>query len=281
MPSASAEIARLERLCRIERTTFEGCTTTWRVFGNGPPLLLLHGGYGGWTHWLRNIEPLARDYQLFLPDVPGHGDSELPSAQWDGESLAAALASGLCGLTAPTTEIRGAGFSMGGLLLGHVAAQLGERCRHAVFLGPNGMLLPAPKLPKLRSLRALGDTPTLAAQRAVHRHNLGVLMFSGPDVVDELAVEIQMQNLRRARLNTEHLPRSDVLLRALPDVRAEISCIWGELDVFTGEFLEARKACFTQFQANLDFRVIGGAGHWVMYERPADVNAALIELLAR
>ena len=37
----------------------------WHVWGGQgadpalPPLLLLHGGSGSWTHWLRNVLPLA------------------------------------------------------------------------------------------------------------------------------------------------------------------------------------------------------------------------------
>jgi pimeloyl-ACP methyl ester carboxylesterase len=32
---------------------------------------------------------------------------------------------------------------------------------------------------------------------------------------------------------------------------------------------------------DLDFRVIAGGGHWVMYERPHAFNAALLDMLAQ
>ena len=39
-------------------------------------MLLLHGGSGSWTHWLRNIQPLVdAGRQVLVPDLPGFGDS--------------------------------------------------------------------------------------------------------------------------------------------------------------------------------------------------------------
>ena len=34
-----------------------------------------------------------------------------------------------------------------------------------------------------------------------------------------------------------------------------------------------------RFQPDLDFRIVAGAGHWVPYEAPDQVNAMLIEML--
>ena len=56
----------------------------WRLFGAGPPLVLIHGGSGSWNHWIRNIPELARHHRLLLPDLPGHSGSAMPP----GEGLA-------------------------------------------------------------------------------------------------------------------------------------------------------------------------------------------------
>jgi len=53
----------------------------WRVWGGGPPLVLLHGGTGSWMHWIRNIEELARDFTVVAPDIPGSGESASPFPQ--------------------------------------------------------------------------------------------------------------------------------------------------------------------------------------------------------
>src|SRR3546814_1155899 len=41
----------------------------WRLWGEGPPLVLLHGGSGSWTHWFRNIPALARRYRVIAADL--------------------------------------------------------------------------------------------------------------------------------------------------------------------------------------------------------------------
>jgi pimeloyl-ACP methyl ester carboxylesterase len=42
-----------------------------------------------------------------------------------------------------------------------------------------------------------------------------------------------------------------------------------------------QEAVLRRFQPQLDFRVIRGAGHWAMYERPEEFNRTVIDLLGR
>lgn len=48
--------------------------------GKGKPLLLLHGGHGGWVHWIDNIHALAGARRVIAPDLPGFGLSDPPVA---------------------------------------------------------------------------------------------------------------------------------------------------------------------------------------------------------
>lgn len=67
----------------------------WRAWGQGRPLVLLHGGSGSWRHWLRNIASFARDRMVLCPDLPGLGDSDMPPGQADPDSIARILRCGL------------------------------------------------------------------------------------------------------------------------------------------------------------------------------------------
>jgi magnesium chelatase accessory protein len=51
-----------------------------QIFGEGPPLLLLHG-LGSSTHTWRGIAPfLSKHYRLIAVDAPGHAFSSIPSS---------------------------------------------------------------------------------------------------------------------------------------------------------------------------------------------------------
>ena len=35
----------------------------WRSWGEGTPLILLHGGYGSWGHWIKQAIPFQRNIE--------------------------------------------------------------------------------------------------------------------------------------------------------------------------------------------------------------------------
>jgi pimeloyl-ACP methyl ester carboxylesterase len=104
-------------------------------------------------------------------------------------------------------------------------------------------------------------------------------MLADPAAADDLAVHLQAENLRRARFRSGTIPTSDVLLRALPAVRARLAVVFGERDAFAVPYLDERRATFERLQPGLEFRVVPGAGHWVIYEAAGVIDRALGELL--
>ena len=70
------------------RAHVAGVSTTVLEGGNGPPLVLLHGGIEcGGAYWAPVISRLAEAHALVVPDVPGLGESE-PVADLDPEMFA-------------------------------------------------------------------------------------------------------------------------------------------------------------------------------------------------
>jgi len=47
----------------------------YRKYGNGPPLIILHGLYGSSDNWVTIAKRLADSYTVYLPDQRNHGQS--------------------------------------------------------------------------------------------------------------------------------------------------------------------------------------------------------------
>jgi pimeloyl-ACP methyl ester carboxylesterase len=59
--------------------TIKGTKIYYEEYGEGPSLLLLHGGFGDISSFKHIIPKLSEHFHLILPDSPGHGRSEFPS----------------------------------------------------------------------------------------------------------------------------------------------------------------------------------------------------------
>jgi len=277
LETPAASVSRIDSLARRKLTPSGTGSMVWRVWGDGRPLVLLHGASGSWTHWIRNIAPLARHFRVLAPDMPGFGDSDTPPEPHTADVLAGFVASGLNLLVPPPMEFDMAGFSFGGIIAGLVAARLEYRVRTLVLLGAGGLALAG--APSLQLLQTRPDMAPADLER-VHRENLRILMIADPQKVDELAVFLQIENIHRARFKSGTIPASGILLHALPAIRARITGISGGCDALLGPRLDDYRRVLASAQPDLDLRVIAGAGHWVTYEAAEEVNALLQDILS-
>jgi 2-hydroxy-6-oxonona-2,4-dienedioate hydrolase len=275
--SPQVAIAALEAQARLVRTPFEGGEMEWRIWGRGAPLILVHGGHGSWMHWARNILPLAERFQVIAPDLPGYGGSDTPPGEINADDISSIVVAGLEQLVDRSEAVAFAGFSFGGVMAGHIAARMASRVRRLILLGAGGLALPRPAPPILVKWQAATSD---AERRAAHRANLEAVMIADAGKVDDLAIHIQGENTRRARLRSRSISLTDALFRKLDDVRLPLAGIWGELDPMTGPYIETRRELLTRLDPGCPFIVIEGAGHWVQYEAPDRVNAAIASWLA-
>ena len=275
---ATAFVSKIETLGTRATTPCAAGSLIWRIWGEGSPLLLLHGATGSWTHWIRNVPALAARFRVLVPDMPGFGESDAPHEPHTADGLADLVASGLDAILPPPTELDLAGFSFGGIIAGLVAARLKGRIRSLVLLGAGGLALP--RVPT-RPLHRIQPGMSVDESRRICGENLRTLMIARADKVDDLAISLQIDNLRRTRFKSGDIPQSDTLLKALPAIQARITGIWGRHDAFTGPNLEECRRILASAQPDLDFRVIEDAGHWTPYEAADQVNAMLCEMLGR
>jgi pimeloyl-ACP methyl ester carboxylesterase len=270
----AAVTADFERRARRFETPCGDGVMVWRAWGSGPPLLLLHGSHGSWSHWIRNIDALAASGRtVWAADLPGFGESDMPPAA-EPRPIADVLAAGVRQLIgeAPVEIV---GFSFGGVAGAYLAEFHPELVQRLILVGCGGLDTPMGHV-QLRGVRRHEGE----ARRAAHRDNLLGLMLHDPASVDDLAIHLQELNGLRGRLNPGALVLPDRLVATLPRVAAQVDAIWGAYDRPHPD-PAAQEAVLRRLDPDVDFRVIEDAGHWAMYERPAEFDRAVLDMLSR
>jgi 2-hydroxy-6-oxonona-2,4-dienedioate hydrolase len=247
-----------------------------RVWGGGPAVVLLHGGSGSWKHWVKNISALVESgHTVLVPDMPGFGESEGPLAGQDADVLPEPLEWALQQIIqdVPYDLV---GFSFGSMVAAQMAVRKPERVKKLILSGS-----PALGINELRpfKLKPWNDLPEGPSRDAIHRHNLGVLMFSSVDAVDELALHIHSTNLNADRMKRRRLAYTDFLLKLLLQVKCPVYGIWGALDILYIDNHAAVQRALAQAPNFRGLRFIEGAGHWVQFESAAAFNAELLKAL--
>lgn len=114
----------------------DGARIAYYTYGSGPEVvLLLHGFNSTAEHWSLLLASFPPDeYRVIAPDMRGCGHSDKPSAGYTFERLAqdamtVIQTEGLTGFTL-------AGHSTGGAIAQWCAAELGDRVKSMVLIGP-------------------------------------------------------------------------------------------------------------------------------------------------
>jgi pimeloyl-ACP methyl ester carboxylesterase len=122
-----------------------GVSTAVLEGGEGPPLVLLHGPGESAVTWLRVIPELVATHRIVAPDLPAHGESELPDGPLDAERLLAWLGE----LVEATCDSPPAlvGHVLGGAIAARFAIGQGEALDHLVLVDSLGLgrFRPAPR----------------------------------------------------------------------------------------------------------------------------------------
>ena len=276
MTHPAATLNSLEAGATVLRTPCGDGSMVWRVWGEGEPLVLLHGGFGSWNHWARNVEALAAHYRVIAADMPGQGDSHDPPRPYDADSLAAIVTDGVRRLTHVGERVRLMCFSFGAVIGGQVAANLGEQVVSFTGVGAAGK---RERGPVTRTMARVEGHMGAEERDATFRHNLGVLMFADAGNIDPLALRIQAINTARNRIRSRPISLTDRLARTFPDIRGRINLIWGGEDITAIGYFDRRHDALRAIQPEAGVAVLDGVGHWVQYEAAERFNTTALGML--
>jgi pimeloyl-ACP methyl ester carboxylesterase len=279
--SPESQIAAVECLATRLTTPSGDGVMVWRRWAaktpsSARPVVFLHGGSGSWRHWIRNIEPLRRDRDVWVPDLPGFAESAAPPQPVNFAVVADVIASGIREVIPDGGPLDLVGFSFGSHTIQYVAAELGGRIGTAVLvtghmLGPM-LAQPGHLLDRWR------DVSDEAERVRILKRNLGSLMLAHESTMDPLALHIYATDVVRARIRPAKFinERDYTLIERIP---CKVAGIAGELDPLGVPSSEAQGEALLKVRPDARFRLIRNAGHWVSYEAPDEFNATLREFL--
>jgi pimeloyl-ACP methyl ester carboxylesterase len=113
--------------------TLNGFDMHCETFGEGEPLLLLHGFNGSGKAWEKFIPELSKHYRVIVPDLRGHGRSTNPSKEFTHRQSARDVLALLDRFGIRKT--RAMGISTGGMTLIHMATQQPDRVEAMMLIG--------------------------------------------------------------------------------------------------------------------------------------------------
>ncbi len=135
------------------RVQLHGHDLAYRIAGEGPVILLIHGMAGSGATWESVIPALARHGTVVAPDLPGHGDSAKPHHGDYSLGAFASIARDLM-VALDVEHATIVGQSLGGGVAMQFAYQFPARCERLVLVSSGG--LGREVTPLLRALAAPG-----------------------------------------------------------------------------------------------------------------------------
>ena len=247
--------------------------------GSGPPLVMLHGGFGCWRHWIRNVGPLSRHFTVHAFDLPSYGESAPVPKELPGDEYLEIVYREIERLFPAPQVLRFVGFSFGGAISTYLAGRLKERVSRLALISPGGF---PPRKGGFRNMMsykaAQGDE---ARMRTTIRHNLLQHMLFYYESLDDQAMEIQRYCVDHTSFDSRKVSRGGGLAGNLEKVTCKLMLLWGEKDDFDFRPADESIAEIRALAPDVEVHRIPKAGHWAAYENAPEVNRRLIDFMTR
>lgn len=269
----------------IRHIDLHGHHVSYRMAGEGPAIVLLHGVTGSSTTWREVMPALAERHTVLAPDLLGHGESAKPRGDYSLGAFASGVRDLMVALGIEHATV--VGHSLGGGIALQFAYQFPQRCERLVLVSSGGLGKEVSIL-----LRAVGlPGAELVMPIILHR--------AIPDLLEAITAKLGRGRLRmgvrgreiwrsyrgltevRGRLAFIHTIRSVVdvsgqrvsardrlyLASGVPTL-----IIWGDQDrIIPVEHAYAAH----ELMPGSELVVVPGAGHFVPFETPEPFLEAL------
>jgi pimeloyl-ACP methyl ester carboxylesterase len=239
-----------------QTANINGIDIYYEVYGEGDPLLLIHGGLANGTYWANQIPAFAKDYQVIVMDSRGHGRSSFDETPISYDLMSSDVLGLLDHLEIPQTDL--VGWSDGGIIGLDLALSNPDRLNkvvaYAANFDPSGVRLDIGSNDKFNAYieRASEDYQTTSPD---------------PSRWDEFLNNISNMWATKPNWSME-----------------QIASITTPFLILDGEDEEAIDLNQTKLMAvlmpNAELVLIPGTGHFAMFEKPEEFNRIVLNYLA-
>jgi pimeloyl-ACP methyl ester carboxylesterase len=246
----------------------EGLRLHWSRHGKGPKtIMLVHGWACDETTWGEQVPELAKEYQVLTLDLPGHGRSQAPSGGRFSLDLFARAVDAVR-VAANVERLALIGHSLGTPVVLRYAGRFPEHVAALAFI--EGVITQR-RTPAFEPERLAGPAGRQAFAQIIRRNLFSA--WTTPVLQDRIlammlaAPQTTIVGVAKAMRDRSEWDDQTLDLPILAIYRDKSLLIdW--------------RVVKTRFPA-LDYKEIAGAGHFVMLERPNEVNQLLLDFLRK
>lgn len=255
--------------------------------GNGPTIVLLHGGGPGassWSNFSKNIAVLAENFHVLAVDQPGYGKSDKPTEHPQYFVHSSSALKDLLDTLGITDRVHLLGNSLGGGAAVRFALDYPDRAGRLVLMGPGGLsvnLFAPDPTEGVKNLGKFAYQPTRENLEAFLRIMVFDQKLITPELIDDRFAQASTpESLAAAKAMGKSFSSGDfekgMLWRDAFKLRQRVLLIWGREDrvnPLDGALVALKMIPRAQLH------VFGGCGHWAQLEKFDEFNRLAADFL--
>jgi len=248
----------------------------YEILGSGPPVVLLHPFPTNHSLWLPAVQSLAANYQLILPDLRGHGDSEIGNGPALMEKHAADISRVMDDARVGRAVL--VGNSIGGYAIFECWRRWRERISGVVLCNTKAQADTAEarntRLQAANDVLEKGTEPFFASQAT--RLMGKTTQASRPDLVDgalRMMRKMSPEDVAMVQRGMAERPDSMPVLKTM---NVPTLVITGTEDGLTG--IPEAEAMHKNI-ARSELKIVAKAGHYSPWEQPEEIGRLLRQFL--
>lgn len=250
------------------KTSYLSCSC-----GNGEPVIFLHGAGAGAVTWYPSINSIAKNFQVFAPDIVGYGESDKPDAPYNRPYFSKWLKGFLKELKISKAHI--VGLSQGGAIALQFAIDNPNMVNKLVLVDSAGLGAKVSFWPLIGTVW-MNSFPSSMANRFNSRFILDKPINRDPNHSSYSIAVLKYKGGKNAFKQGRGTAVSKISEELLKQIKNETLIIWGKNDkLFSVEYGEAA----AKIIPNAKLHIIQDAGHLPLMDQTEIFNKILDEFL--